>query len=139
MNQLRSRVVGIESNGQIAVVDVESDGTRFTATVLDAPSSAPYMTCGAEVVLMFKETEVSLAKNLAGQLSLRNIFPVRVRAVERGALISAVRLEYRGAMLTSVITTRAADALQLAEGDRVDALVKASEMMLASAEEAGRS
>lgn len=137
MNQLRGRVVGIESNGQIALVDVESHGALFTATVLEAPASAPYMATGAEVMLMFKETEVSLAKELSGRISLRNILSARVRSIERGELISAVRLDYRGTTLTSVITTRAVDRLQLVEGDTVDALVKANEMMLAMVEGAG--
>jgi molybdate transport system regulatory protein len=130
MNKLRGRVVGIESNGRISLVDVESGGDTFTATVLEAPDGAEYMKVGAEVALMFKETEVSLAKNLSGLISLRNRFDAIVSAIEQGDLISAVRLDYRGQAITSVVTTRAVRRLQLAVGGRVEALVKANEVML---------
>jgi molybdate transport system regulatory protein len=130
MNRLRGRVVGIESNGHVSLVDVESGGDLFTATVLEAPGGAPYMQVGADVALMFKETEVSLAKNLAGLISLRNRFQATVTMIERGDILSAVQLDYLGQPLASVITTRAVERLQLAPGDAVEALIKANEMML---------
>lgn len=130
MNKLRGRVVGVESNGQISLVDVESGGNTFTATVLEGASNAAYMQMGAEIALMFKETEVSLAKNLSGLISLRNRFAATVQGITLGELLSAVQLDYQGQMMTSVVTTRAVKRLELAIGDEVEALVKANEMML---------
>jgi len=132
MNQLRGRVVGVECSGHISLVDVEIGGDVFTATVLESVDSADYMKVGAEVSLMFKETEVSLAKNLSGLITLRNRFRVIVRSIQRGAVLSAVELDYRGHPLSSVVTTRGVERLQLAVGDEVEALVKANEMMLGS-------
>lgn len=130
MNKLRGRVIAIESNGQLSLVDVESGGEVFTATVLEAPGGVPYMQVGAEVALMFKETEVSLAKNLSGLISLRNRFPVTVISIVQGVILSEVQLDCRGRPIACVITTRAVNRLQLAVGDTVEALVKANEVML---------
>jgi molybdate transport system regulatory protein len=130
MNKLRGQVVGIESNGHVSLVDVECGGDVFTATVLEAPGAVPYMQIGAEVALMFKETEVALAKNLSGLISLRNRFPVTVHGIDQGEILSAVQLDYRGQTLTSVITTRGVRRLGLAPGDTLEALVKANEVML---------
>lgn len=130
MNKLRGRVDKVESNGQISLVDIDVLGTVCTATLLEAPASAPYMQVGVEVAVMFKETEVSLAKNLSGMVSLRNRFPVTVTAIHQGELISAVDLVFAGVAIQSVITTRAVKTLALSVGDRLEAMVKANEMML---------
>lgn len=130
MNRLPGRVIGIESHGQVLLVDVQCRGIVFSATLLDTPEGADYLHLGAEVVLMFKETEVSLAKDLSGRISLRNRFPVTVCAIEQGNVLSMVHLDCQGQKLTSVVTTRAAKCLELAPGDTLEALVKANEIML---------
>jgi molybdate transport system regulatory protein len=130
MNKLRGRVDKVESNGQISLVDIDILGVSCTATLLEAPDSAPYMQIGAEVAVMFKETEVSVAKGLSGKISLRNRFPVTVKAIQLGELISAIELEFSGLTIQSVITSRAVNLLELVVGDQVEALVKANEIML---------
>ena len=130
MNKLHGRVIGIESSGQVSLIDVECCGETFSAIVLDVPESMPYMRTGADVALMFKETEVSLARNLSGQVSLRNRFPVKVIRIDQGTVLSAVALDFGGQALTSVITSRAVSKLALVAGETVEALVKANEVML---------
>ena len=114
----------------MSLVDVAVGGDVFTATLLETPETVTYLKVGEKVTLLFKETEVSLAKNLSGLISLRNRFPVTVRTIERGSLMSAIELDYHGRRLTSVITSRGMDRLQLGVGDAVDALVKANEIAL---------
>jgi molybdopterin-binding protein len=130
MNKLPGTIVAVESNRHMSLVDVLAEGDTFTATLLETPEHSPQLRVGQPVILMFKETEVSLAKDLAGQISLRNRFPVMVQSIERGDIMSAVGLNYREHSLMSVITTRAVERLQLAVGDRIEALVKANEMVL---------
>ena len=114
----------------MSLVDVAVGGDLFSATLLETPETADYLKVGAAVTLLFKETEVSLAKNLNGTLSLRNRFAVIVRGIQRGDILSAVELDYSGKTLSSVITTRSLGSLQLAAGDSVDALIKANEIAL---------
>ena len=130
MNRLHGRIALIESNGFVSLVDVTVGADTFTATLLETPASAPYLVVGNAVHVLFKETEVSLAKNLSGQISLRNRIKGTVRHIRRGAILCEVELDYRGQAITSIITARAVLRLALAEGDEVEALVKANEVAL---------
>lgn len=130
MNKLNGKIVAIESNSHLSLVDVAVDGEVFSATLLETPQTAEYLKIGEEVTLLFKETEVSLAKNLTGMISLRNRFAVTVSSIERGDILSAVRLDYGSRQITSVITTRSLEWFQLSIGDTVEALVKANEIAL---------
>ncbi len=133
MNRLFGTITAIECNEHLSLVDVAADGGVFTAMLLETPQRAPYLKPGNKVAVLFKETEVSLAKNLSGQLSLRNRVPCRVQHIRSGGILSEVRLDWRGHELTSIITTRAAQRLDLKVGDEVEALVKANEVTLAEA------
>ena len=130
MNILRGRITGIESNDHVSLVDVDVNGDSFTATLLETPEDAPYLKVGNMVEVMFKETEVSLAKNLSGLISLRNRVKTTVSKVRSGVILSEVVLDYRGLTISSIITTRSIKRLDIKPGDEVEALVKANEVNL---------
>jgi molybdate transport system regulatory protein len=128
MNRLPGRIVKVDAVGSIALVEVEVDTRRYTATLVGAGEEVAAWPSGMPVTLMFKETEVALAKNLSGLISLRNRIPARVVTVERGRLLTRIALDAGGHVIESVITTRSSHLLELAAGDTVEALVKANEM-----------
>ena len=130
MNRLLGTITAIESNDHLSLVDVVAGQDSFTAMLLEIPQSAPYLKVGNKVAVLFKETEVSLAKNLSGKLSLRNRVCGSVRQIRRGDILCEVVLDCAGQTLTSIITTRAVKRLELQEGDEVEALVKANEVSL---------
>lgn len=130
MNRLRGQISGIESNGHISLVDVAVGDDTFAAILLESPDSAPYLAVGKPVQVLFKETEVSLAKELAGLLSLRNRIRGTIRQIRLGEILSEVLLDCNGQPLTSIVTSRAVKRLNLAEGDEVEALIKANEVSL---------
>ena len=130
MNRLTGKIAAIDSNSHMSLVDVTVGADVFTATLLETPETAEYLHVGSDVTLLFKETEVSLAKDLSGLISLRNRIAVTIRSIERGDILSAVTLDYAGKPLISVVTTRSIDRMQLAVGDAVEALVKANEIAL---------
>jgi molybdate transport system regulatory protein len=130
MNKLQGKIVAIEHNSHMSLVDVAVGDDIFSATLLETPETAGYLEVGEPVALLFKETEVSLAKNLSGLISLRNRFHATVLGINRGDILSAISLDYCGLPLISIVTTRAVDRLQLEVGDEVEALVKANEMVL---------
>jgi molybdate transport system regulatory protein len=136
MNRLHGCIIAIESNDYLSLVDVDIDGDTFTAILLETPASAPYLVVGNPVAVLFKETEVSLAKNLSGLLSLRNRLRGRVQHIRRGVILSEVALDYQGQSVTSIITTRAVDRLNLQVGDEVEALIKANEVSLMEVDDA---
>jgi molybdate transport system regulatory protein len=66
------------------------------------------------------------------KFSTRNQLPGTVVSVTRGEAMAVVRIQLdQGGTLTSSITRDAADDLELAEGSKVTALVKATEVSLA--------
>lgn len=130
MNRLKGKVVAVESNLHMSLVDVQVGGDVLSATLLEAPGAAGYLEIGCDVTMLFKETEVSLGKGMSGLISLSNRLACSVRGIERGDILSAVELDYAGRPLVCVVTTRSVERLQLAAGDTVEALVKANAIAL---------
>lgn len=128
MNYLPVTIAAVEVHGSIAIIDTTIGSHCFTATLVGATDEVTSWTAGMPATLLFKETEVSLAKNLAGLISMRNRIPATVRAIERGKLLTKVTLAFGDNLIESVITTRSSHALGLAVGDAVEGLVKANEM-----------
>lgn len=130
MNKLRGRITAVEFNDHVSLVDVDVEGDAFTATLLETPEDAPYLKVGNRVQVLFKETEVSLAKNLSGQISLRNRIAAQVVEVRGGVILSEVVMQYRGHAISSIITTRSIVRMQIKPGDQLEAMVKANEVTL---------
>lgn len=66
------------------------------------------------------------------KLSARNQLPGTVSSINKGEAIANVVLDVGGQRLVASITVEAVDDLGLAEGSRVTALVKASDVILAT-------
>lgn len=66
------------------------------------------------------------------QLSARNQLTGRVTAIRRGEAIANVELDVQGQRLVASITTEAVEELGLAEGSEVTAVIKASDVLLAT-------
>jgi molybdopterin-binding protein len=66
------------------------------------------------------------------KLSARNQLAGTVTAINRGEAIANVVLDVGGTRLVSSITVEAVDDLGLSEGSEVTAIVKASDVMLAT-------
>lgn len=128
MNRLPATIAAVEVHGSIALVDATVGDHRFAATLVGVGNEARTWSAGMAVSLLFKETEVSLGKNLSGLISLRNRIPATISDIEHGKLLTKVTLAFGVHSIESIITTRSARALTLAVGDQVEGLVKANEM-----------
>ena len=65
-------------------------------------------------------------------LSARNQIPARVTGIHNGEAIANVELDAGGVRLVASITVEAVRQLGLAEGTKVTAVVKASDVILAT-------
>jgi len=128
MNQLPGHIAALDIAGSIALVDVAVGARIYTAMLLGVSADDVTWRPGVPVTLMFKETEVALAVNLSGMISLRNRLKGVVSEIENGRLMSRVIFMVDGVRISSVITTRSLQALQLKVGDEVEGLVKSNEM-----------
>jgi molybdopterin-binding protein len=68
----------------------------------------------------------------AMQLSARNQIPARVTAINTGEAIANVELDAGGTRLVASITVEAVTQLGLSEGSQVTAVIKASDVILAT-------
>jgi molybdopterin-binding protein len=66
------------------------------------------------------------------KLSARNQLPGTVEAITRGEAIANVVLEISGQRLVASITVEAVDELGLQEGSQVTAVIKASDVIIAT-------
>ncbi len=66
------------------------------------------------------------------RLSARNQIPARVTRITSGEAIANVELDGNGVRLVASITVEAVRDLGLAEGSQVTAVIKASEVILAT-------
>jgi molybdopterin-binding protein len=66
------------------------------------------------------------------QLSARNQIPARVTGIQFGEAIANVEMEANGVRLVASITVEAVKQLGLAEGTDVTAVIKASDVILAT-------
>jgi molybdopterin-binding protein len=130
MNILTGIITQIQQSGAILLVDVDVNGQGFSALLIESATPPDWLKESNTIDLVFKETEVSLAKNLSGFISLRNRMQCQVLRVERGELLSKITLQFQKQIISSAITTRAVDSLQIVVGDTIEALVKSNEVSL---------
>jgi molybdopterin-binding protein len=132
MNKLVGVITQIQQSGAIMLIDVEVEKYSFSAMLIDSATRPPWISLGNSVNLIFKETEVSLAKNLSGKISMRNKLLCKISTIERGALLSVINLTCGTNAIASAITTRSVDSLELQTGDEVTALIKANEISISN-------
>lgn len=130
MNILTGTIKKIQQSGAILLVDVDINGQDFSALLIESATRPDWLKESNPIALVFKETEVSLAKGLSGLISLRNRMLCQVLQVERGELLSKITLQFQKQTISSAITTRAVDSLQIVVGDTIEAMVKANEISL---------
>lgn len=132
MNTFHGRVTQVQTEGSLSLVDVQVGDISFTSIVIETPETAPYLVEGGEIIVMFKETEVSVSRPVRTHVSLQNKLPCRVVRVRKGALLATVTLQHPIGTIESVITVRAVDQLGLAPGIEVLAMIKTNEIMLSA-------
>jgi molybdate transport system regulatory protein len=132
-NQLPGVVTAVVPGEVMATVKVRVvGGWEMTAAVTVEAVEALGVSAGSDVQVLVKSTQVALATGAVGGVSIRNRIPGTVQSVTAGRAMTSVKLAVEGGELTAVITKDAADELGLAAGSSVTALVKATEVVLAT-------
>lgn len=109
-----------------------SGGQNLTAAITLEAVQDLDLTPGTSVRALIKSTEVSLATAPVEGLSIRNQLPGTVTAITPGAAMASVEVAVDGNELTAAITKDAAADLALAAGTPVVALIKSTEVSLAT-------
>jgi molybdate transport system regulatory protein len=72
-------------------------------------------------------------ENVGLKLSARNQLPGRVLEIKKDGLVCKIKIETEPSIITSIITEEAAEKLEIKPGDRVYAVIKSTEVMVAKA------
>ncbi|MGW4853328.1 TOBE domain-containing protein [Streptomyces sp. NPDC004288] len=133
-NQLPGTVTAVTAGEAMASVKVRLDGGQdITAAItLDAVKDLG-LAEGSAVKALVKSTEVALATGPVEGISIRNQLTGSVTDVSTGGAMGSVKVSVAGGELTAAITKDAVKDLGLNAGSSVVALIKSTEISLASA------
>ncbi|MFF7196065.1 molybdopterin-binding protein [Streptomyces sp. NPDC008079] len=132
-NQLPGTVASVTPGEVMATVKVRLDGGQdITAAITLEAADELGLAEGTAVRALVKSTEVSLATGPVSGLSIRNQLPGTVTDIATGGAMAAVKISVEDGELTSAITKDAAVDLRLAQGTAVTALIKSTEISLAT-------
>ncbi|MFI2412808.1 molybdopterin-binding protein [Streptomyces sp. NPDC018947] len=133
-NQLPGTVAEVHPGEVMATVKVRLTGGQvLTAAITLEAVEQLGLAPGSPVSALVKSTEVSLATGRTDGLSIRNRLPCTVTRLALGEAMAAVHVTMDGGELTAVITKEAAGDLGLFVGSDVVALIKSTEVSLATA------
>ncbi|MEV0173721.1 TOBE domain-containing protein [Streptomyces sp. NPDC050803] len=132
-NQLPGTVTAITRGEVMATVRIQlTDGRPLTAAITRDAVDDLALATGSAVHALVKSTEVSLATAPVEGLSIRNQLPGTITDVTTGGATAAIRITTDTGDLTAVITNDAVTDLGLTTGIPVIALIKSTEVALAT-------
>ncbi|MYS86107.1 TOBE domain-containing protein [Embleya scabrispora] len=132
-NRFNGTATSVTTGEVMATVKVRLDsGRELTAAITVDAVTDLGLAEGSAVLVLVKATEVSLATGAVGGLSIRNRIPGMVTEVALGGAMAGVKVATDDGELTAVVTAEAAHDLGLASGSSVTALLKSTEVALAS-------
>ena len=133
-NQLPGTVTAITPGEVMATVGIRlSGGQALTAAITLEAVHELGLAPGSAVRALVKSTEVALATGPVEGVSIRNQLPGTVTDIATGSAMASVKLAFDGGALTAAVTRDAAADLALTAGSPVVALIKATEVSLATA------
>lgn len=132
MNYLKGKIVEINTEGSLSLIKIMVQNCIISSIVIDTQETSTYLKTGNNVKILFKETEVVLAKAFSGIISLQNKLDCNVNSFEKGNLLCKITLNFQNTKIVSVITRNAFDQLNIQENDTITAMVKTNEISLAA-------
>jgi len=134
MNKLSGTIENITSSGNISLVEVNVAGVLLSAMIIGNAGNTPFLKIENSVQVLFKESEVSIAKNFQGEISLRNRLVGPILKLKKGIVFSEITFDFKGHRMVSLITTRSVERLELVVGDEITGFIKSNEVILSEIE-----
>lgn len=132
-NILAGEVRGIQKDAVNAEVTIAlKSGDTITAVITNASVETLGLRQGTAAYAVIKASEVMIGKGLeSARLSARNILPGTITGIHDGAVNSEVVVKLSGgAEVAASITKESVAALELKTGDKVSAVIKASNVLV---------
>lgn len=130
MNRFSAKINSIKNQGSLRLIELLVDDIKFTSIVLDEDANTFSFKENDQVVILFKDTEVSIAKGDTNQFSLRNQITGKVNQVDKGELLAKITIDTKIGEVNSVITRASTERLNIKSGDELTALIKTNEIFI---------
>ena len=127
-NQLDATIESVDAGPAMTTVRALINGGHIiTAAITTEAATDLQLRAGSPIRVLIKSTEVSVASDPVGRVSIRNLLPGRIVAVDHGEVMSTVKIDIGSdQVLTAAITKESAQELDLEAGAPVTALIKAT-------------
>lgn len=126
MNELKAVVTNIDNLDSLNIVGFDYKGINLSMMSLDLHN----VQIGTEVILTVKASDVAIAKEFDGLISLSNEIKGEITKLNMGKLLCSLQISSSGDTITSIITTKSAKRMNLKLNDSVTAFVKASSLSI---------
>ncbi|RXK00532.1 transporter [Arcobacter sp. CECT 8986] len=126
MNNLEATVSKIDTLDNLNIVEFKFYDITLSMMSLDLHNVG----IGTNVILTVKASNIAVAKEFQGQISLANSIACKIMDLEIGKLLTSIRLQHKNTIFTSIITSKSAKRMNLALDDNVNAIFKASELSI---------
>ena len=127
MSQLVATIKKINSVDNLNIVEFDFNGLTLKMMSLDLNDDVKI---GKKVKLSVKPSNISIAKNLTGEISLSNQIVATIQSLENGQLLTSVILKINDTLLESIITVDSSKRMNLQIGEVVTILIKASNLSI---------
>lgn len=127
MSQIIATIKKINNIENLNIVEFDFAGFSLKMMSLDLNKD---IQVGKKVKLAIKPTNIIIAKDLLGEISLSNKFVATIQELENGQLLSSIILKIDDTLLESIITKDSSQRLNLKINDKVTILIKASDISI---------
>jgi molybdopterin-binding protein len=127
MSQLVATIKKINSVDSLNIVEFDFHGSTLKMMSLDLDKN---IQINKRVKLSVKPSNVIIAKNLFGEISLSNQLVATIQSIENGELLSSVILKVNETIFESLITVDSSKRMNLQVGEEVQILIKASNLSI---------
>ncbi len=132
-NQINVTIKEIETGAVNSVLIVETaKGMELSASITNTSVENMELKAGDKVICFFKASNVLIATGTIPAISARNKIAGDIKEIKVGAVNSEIIMNTGDTdEIISVITNDAVNELNLKNGDKAVAIIKASEVMVA--------
>lgn len=127
MNTFEATVSHINNCQNLNVVNFTFESFNLSMMSLELN---PKIKVGTKVLLRVKASHIAIAKNFSGELSFSNLLEAKIVHIDKGEVLSSIKLSCQNNIFTSIITTQSLNKMSLYKNDEVSAIIQASELYI---------
>ncbi|WP_033916454.1 TOBE domain-containing protein [Campylobacter sputorum] len=130
-NQIQAKITDIKTGSINSLITGKTSCNKiFKATVTAESEKNLDLKIEKEAYFIFKAINVILSKDNSLKFSAANQIIGKVKDIELGSVMSKIIIDSNGLEISSVITKKSTQSLNLKQGDTVTAMIKATNIVV---------